>query len=186
MQSFNPLATVAVTLILITSCNSGSFSGGSSGSQKPAAANVKPQATPLPTQLPIQTPPLMIPSPMPPPQVLPPNAVVKGSFSAWASPANPAPGQTYDIIINVKLPSNVMAYTESDLTGFLTGTDGYKQTIGPNTGKLYSMQAFSYTPGSGVAQLIVHVPGAQSMVQDTVDIRSSVLNEAQTITIRFQ
>ena len=48
------------------------------------------------------------------------------------------------------------------------------------------MQTFSYVPGTGQAQLIVHVPGAQTKVQDTVNVRSSLLNEAQTIGIVFQ
>lgn len=173
----------AVALCLTSSCGSSSFSGSSA---KQPSANAKPQATPVPTVVPVQ--PVAPVTPVAPVQpVYPPNAVTQGSFTVWANPVNPAPGQNYDIYIAVRLPTVVVSYTEADLSGTVIGTDSYQQAITPNAiFKGISMQSFSYVPGSGQAQLIVHVPGAQTKVQDTVNVRSTMLNEVQSIGITFQ
>lgn len=62
-----------------------------------------------------------------PPGFIQPNsdAVQRGSFTVWTNPKDPKPGQYYDVIIEVKLPSNVTNYRESDLTGCIIGTDNY-------------------------------------------------------------
>lgn len=178
---------VCAAALTVFSCKqesgfSGSSNNAQAAAQKPAATPM-PIATPLPTVLPV------IPSQQPvlPSPNLPPNAVTKGSFTVWANPANPAPGQNYDIFIAVRLPTTVSAYMESDLSGSIIGTDGYQQAIKANSifGGI-SMQTFSYVPGSGVAQLVVHVPGAQTKVQDTVNVHSALLNESQNIAIFFQ
>lgn len=175
---------IAIALCLTSSCNSGSFTG-SSSENKPAA-NAKPQVpqpTPVPTANPVA--PVVPVTPVTP--ATPPGSVTQGSFTVWANPANPAPGQNYDIFIAVRLPTAVAVYTEADLSGSIVGTDQYQQMIAPATSyKGIGMQSFSYVPGSGQAQLIVHVPGAQTKVRDTVNIRSTLLNEAQTIGIIFQ
>ena len=56
-------------------------------------------------------------------------AVRKGSFAAWTVPKDPRPLRPYKIIIQVTLPKEVKKYTKDDLSGLVTGTDGYAQSI---------------------------------------------------------
>ena len=164
---------------LTAACKESSFSG-STGVRKPVQADATPQPT-LPTT------PSTVVTPTPTPTVFPSNAVTKGSFTVWAVPANPAPNQNYDIVINVKFPSNVLSYTESDLSGSILGTDNYSQTIAPKASIFSnSNQSFRYVPGSGNATLTVHVPGAMTKVRDTVNVGSTILKEAQSIIVLFQ
>ena len=69
-------------------------------------------------------------------------AVTKGSFTAWTVPEAPEPGQTYRIVIQVKLPDKVKTYRLSDLIGKVTGTDDYVQKIPYDSSKRF---AVSYT-----------------------------------------
>lgn len=108
------------------------------------------------------------------------NAVTKGSFTAWTVPENPRPGQTYLIIIQIELPKGVKRYPRSDLAGTVVGTDQYRQVLpGGSTRGFLPMQ-------ENVAQLVVAVPGAQALVEDTIRIQSRrILKETQVLKIVF-
>jgi hypothetical protein len=121
-------------------------------------------------------------------------AVTKGSFTAWAVPAKPKPGESYWIHIEVQLPSDVQNYTQNDLSGFVIGTDMYERGIGrdsqgaggfggPSLGQDHPDQ-FQFLGTK--ATVAVWVPGAQYLVRDTVKIRSDLLQEEQSIEIVFQ
>lgn len=105
-------------------------------------------------------------------------AVTKGSFSAWTEPEHPAPGQTYKIVIVVRLPANMTTYKLGDLSGRVVGTDGYRQRIS------YASDERLPVIDGGVS-LFVPVPGAQKLVKDTIQIESRMLKEKQTLTLTF-
>lgn len=173
------------SLCLLSHCGSSKFSSSNNqtATQSPSPSPIPAPASPVPQ---VTTQPIV--------PALPSNAVTQGSFSAWAVPPNPAPLQNYQIYIQVKLPSNTANYTLADLSGNLVGTDAYQQTIGRNPVAYSSItnatrpvlgQGFNYN-GSSTALLIVPVPGAASAVTDTVNINSILLNESQTLIIKFQ
>lgn len=125
------------------------------------------------------------------------NAVTKGSFTAWTDPADPQPGQPYQIIIQIRLPERIRQYSISDLSGKVVGTDKYVQQIPVDPSKPYSTTTLR---GSRVVQakvseplrvfdqkvqLMIKIPGAQQLVRDTIHISSKVLDESQTLEIEF-
>jgi hypothetical protein len=106
------------------------------------------------------------------------NVVIKGSFTAWTIPEDPLPGQSYLIIVQVKLPKKVRRYRRRDLSGLVVGTDGYRQPI-PGIRR-------GYLPMKDhQAQLVIQVPGAARLVEDTINVRSKMLKEKQTLKIVF-
>lgn len=126
-------------------------------------------------------------------------AVTKGSFTAWTVPEIPEPGQRYRIVIQVKLPDGITSYRLNDLTGRVTGTDGYSQTIPYDRDKQF---AVSYTDEdkkeviiksrtervdvrNNKIQLVVIVPGAQRMVKDIIKLKSRRLREDHEISLVF-
>lgn len=115
---------------------------------------------------------------------VPSYAVSKGSFSVWTDPRDPLPRGTYAIVIQVRLPTNITKYRASDLTGTVTGgMDSYKQVIKfPTT--------YEVPIKDGAVQVKIPVPGvpgpgAAKLVQDTIQIESSLLGEKQTFLIEF-
>lgn len=109
---------------------------------------------------------------------VPKYAVTKGSYSVWTDPKDPEPGISYQIVIQFRLPRNVDTYRGSDLTGMVTGTDGYKQAI-----KFSRTESFPVHDGS--VQVRVRVPGADRLVRDIIRIESKLLREKQVIEIEF-
>ncbi len=163
-----------LTLILfVTSCApSQKFSGGNQGARKTPKKTLD-QVPDTSSETTVQP-----PAPQPPA-----NAIVKGSFSVWATPSRPAQGEDYIIHIQIKLPSQTMNYYRNDLSGTLIGTDGYSQTI--NHPKYFMMQRFTYVTGSPSAEFAMLIPGAASGVNDTIKVTSKLLNESQDISVRF-
>ena len=105
-------------------------------------------------------------------------AITKGSFTVWTVPEDPAPGQNYLIIIQVKLPKKITRYRRSDLKGMVVGTDGYRQYI-PGVRR-------GYLPvKNNKAQLAVFVPAAASLVRDRIEVSSKILKEKQKLEIEF-
>ena len=105
-------------------------------------------------------------------------AITKGSFTVWTVPQDPAPGQNYLIIIQVKLPKKITRYRRSDLKGTVVGTDGYKQYI-PGVRR-------GYLPvKENKVQLAIFVPAAASLVRDKIEVRSKILKEKQSLEIEF-
>jgi len=105
-------------------------------------------------------------------------AVIKGNFAAWTVPTDPAPGETYKIIIQIRLPEHVRTYPLNDLSGMVEGTDLYRQTI-PTTVR------GTLPVKNHQTQLVIDVPGATALVKDIIVIRSRVLNEKQELEIVF-
>lgn len=114
----------------------------------------------------------------PKPMVVPRHAVSAGSFAVWTEPENPDPGESYKIIIQIRLPDGTQRYSVADLEGVVVGSDGYQKLIpGPLRG---------YIPiQDGVVKLEVPVVSADKNVEDTVFIRSKILREAQRLRIQF-
>jgi hypothetical protein len=105
-------------------------------------------------------------------------AVIQGNFAAWTVPEDPKPKEAYKIVIQIKLPEHIKTYALTDLSGLVEGTDQYKQPI-PQSVRGFLPVVNHQT------QLVVEVPGAEALVQDTIVIRSRVLNESQKLEIVF-
>ena len=108
----------------------------------------------------------------------PAKAITRGSFTVWTKPEDPTPGLPYLIIIQVKLPNEVKGYRLRDLKGFVRGTDGYQKPIAFKTTDRRAVV-------DGLVQVQVFIPGAQQLVRDTINVRSDLLKEEQTIEIVF-
>jgi hypothetical protein len=108
----------------------------------------------------------------------PAKAITRGSFTVWTKPEDPTPGLPYLIIIQVKLPKEVKGYRLRDLKGFVRGTDGYQKPIAFKTTDRRAVV-------DGLVQVQVFIPGAQQLVRDTINVRSDLLKEEQTIEIVF-
>lgn len=144
-------------------------------------------------------------------QFVPKNAVRAGSFAAWTTPVyddyyprpfgapepkpgdSPQPMQNYWITIQLKVPGERLKYSVKDLTGEVVGTDGYRQKIPQRTfqltqdGKLRPLTESGQVPViDGVVQLVVRVPGARSLVKDTIVVKSKLLKEEQALEIIFK
>lgn len=109
---------------------------------------------------------------------IPGHAQTKGSFSAWAEPRNPRPGEEYNIIVLIKLPGKSGKYKASDLTGFVKGTDSYDQKIRYKSNQTFPVE-------DGAVKIQIPVPGAARLVRDTVQVESKMLHEKQTFEIVF-
>ncbi len=111
---------------------------------------------------------------------MPSRVFTKGSFTVWTEPNDPKPSERYAIIIEVKLDKNTKRYPLRDLSGFVVGTDGYKQHFGGPT-------EAGYVPvKNNRARLqATIVPGAAQLVKDTITVESKLLEEKQEIEIIF-
>jgi hypothetical protein len=141
---------------------------------------------------------------------LPRNAVQAGSFAAWTTPQgldnlnrrfkpkgeagdSPVPGELYHITIQIKLPRTRTTYSLNDLSGEVVGTDKYRQRIPQG---VYVMDADKELTKplktgridvkKGVVEIVMIVPGAANLVEDTIQIESKLLKETQTLKIRFE
>lgn len=132
-------------------------------------------------------------------------AVTKGSFTAFTIPANPKPGQVYQIVIEVRLPDDVQKYKVSDLSGRVTGSDNFEMTLPRDTlnknlysrgvpppgypvegGKLKEIKSSStINVTNNRVQIVVSVPGGARMVKDIIKIRSRRLKEEQELELVF-
>jgi len=108
----------------------------------------------------------------------PSTAITKGSFTVWTEPRDPNPGQNYEIVIQVKLPTKITKYNLRDLTGTVTGSDRYFKRIEYKSGDKRPVT-------EGVVQVRIPIPGAAQLVRDTIKVRSEVLKEEQVIEIVF-
>lgn len=108
----------------------------------------------------------------------PQHAVSAGSFSVWTEPENPAPGEPYRIIIQLRVPEGTKKYPVNDLEGIVVGSDGYRKLI-PGTLR-------GFLPiRDGHVRLEVPIVSADENVEDTVQIRSRILREAQRLQLKF-
>ena len=111
---------------------------------------------------------------------IPGHAQTKGNFSAWPDPRDPKPGQTYYIVIQIRLPraASSKKYRGSDLSGLVVGTDKYRQEI-----RFKADEKFAVVDGAVEVRILV--PGGAQRVRDTVNIESKLLREKQTFEIEF-
>jgi len=108
----------------------------------------------------------------------PAQAIREGSFSVWTDPPHPKPGESYRLIIQVKLPPHVNSYSVTDLQGVVVGSDGYRKPIpGFMKGDLPIV--------NGYVRLAVPIVSADKKVCDTVFIRSKLLRETQKLLVEF-
>jgi hypothetical protein len=125
-------------------------------------------------------------------------AVSKGSFSAWTVPEDPKPRQDYMIVIRIRLPEKTKLYRISDLTGKVEGSDKYEQYLpfDPNRkelvartergGQLVPVRASDrLRVVNNHVQIMIPVMGAASLVRDTIEVKSRMLNEDQRLEIVF-
>lgn len=112
------------------------------------------------------------------------NAVSQGSFTAWTVPEDPKPWRDYLVVIQVQLPEEVKRYRQEDLSGFLTGDDGYSTPIGQFTGPKFPKQFYGEFD-MAARQFVIRIPGAAAKVKDMIEVRSGILKERQTLVIVF-
>lgn len=124
-------------------------------------------------------------------------AVTKGSFTAWTDPPHPLPKQFYQIIIEVRLPDDTKRYRISDLSGEVTGTDGYRQRLPydarkPGAARVTGGAEFETVRRNmtikvtgNKLQLAIRVPGAERLVRDRIRIKSKRLHEDEEISLVF-
>ncbi len=105
-------------------------------------------------------------------------AITKGSFTVWTVPEDPNPGQPYWVVILVKHKKTLVNYTRVDLTGTVVGTDNYRALIATH-------QPAKFRVKSDMARLALRIPGGAKLVKDVINIKSSMLNEKQTVAIIF-
>lgn len=125
-------------------------------------------------------------------------AVTKGSFTVWTEPENPRANQSYYIIIEVRLKNDTRVYRINDLSGYVVGSDRYRQKIpfdteAPTasffTDENKQMRQISGTERIKIrnnkVQLAIRIPGAARLVKDTIEIRSRRLREKQELELVF-
>ncbi|MHC4875263.1 MAG: hypothetical protein ACYTGL_02115 [Planctomycetota bacterium] len=124
--------------------------------------------------------------------------VSAGSFTAWTVPKDPAPGEDYKIVIMIRVPEKHRRYRISDLSGSVTGTDGftlevpfgkfrnrYGTRIQRSTELVFPGRRDSARVVDGKVQVVVDIPGAARLVEDTIELKSRMLKEEQTLKIEF-
>lgn len=113
-----------------------------------------------------------------------PRRIRRGSYTVWSVPLKPSRGESYAVHLRVKLPPSILSYSASDLSGSLEGGDGYEQVINAPEGM--EEQKLLFVPGSGFAELIFEMPGAQIGNNDTLVVSSKILKESKKILINFK
>ncbi len=124
--------------------------------------------------------------------------VSKGSFSAWTVPEDPEPRKDYMIVIRIKLPEKTRLYRISDLSGKVEGSDAYEQYLpfDPNRkqlkplsevgGKLTELRSSSRLRViKNHVQIMIPVLGGDSLIRDTIHVKSRLLKEDQKLEIEF-
>ncbi len=124
--------------------------------------------------------------------------VSAGSFTAWTVPKDPGPGEDYKIVIMVKVPEKRTLYPIGDLSGEVIGTDGFTLEIPfgkfrDRYGTRIQRRGLLVFPRrndrvrvvDGNVQIVVDIPGASRLVKDTIEVKSRMLKEDQTLEIEF-
>jgi hypothetical protein len=112
--------------------------------------------------------------------------VARGAFAVWAEPETPIPGVPYNVFIQVRLPAGTSGFEKSDLTGKLSGSDGYSQLIGKSlldnpSGGDYQSEELRGRYGL----LTLLVPGGKQGGKDVVKVKSALAHDEQTLTIEY-
>jgi hypothetical protein len=110
-----------------------------------------------------------------PPQP-PLHAVEAGNFAAWTEPPFPKPGEPYYIVLLIRLPDHVKRYPQSDLTGLVIGSDGFRKPIwGSARGTLPLVHQ--------TVRIMIPVVGSQHGSVDTIMVQSRILRERRMIRL---
>lgn len=109
---------------------------------------------------------------------VPPSAVSEGSFSVWTEPSEPRAGESYKIVIQVRLPEKTQRFPVSDLQGVVIGSDGYRKPIPGSVSGYLPIE-------NGYVRFVVPIVSADVNVRDTVMIRSRMLKETQKLVLQF-
>jgi hypothetical protein len=198
-----PLILAVAFSLMSLSCSDSSGFAGSNGKQ-PGSAPVEPNERPEADEAEERREPESrtadaTPEPAEAPESeAPESAVTKGSFTAWAEPARPAPRQAYWIHVEVRLPAATTDYPQADLAGRLVGTDGYSRGVGrdskgaldgafvPPWVDVGPIPQDQFQFNGQTAKISIWVPGAERLVRDTISISSDRLEESQSLEIVFQ
>lgn len=111
-------------------------------------------------------------------------AATKGSFTAWTVPEDPAPREDYLVVMQIQVPEKLRKYRKEDLSGFLEGDNGYETPLGNFTGKGFPKQFYGSFDDKA-HQFVIRIPGGAAKVHVTIQIRSKLLRETQTLKITF-
>ncbi len=108
--------------------------------------------------------------------------ITQGSFSVWTVPEDPEPFKSYKIVIQLNRLVPIRDLRE-DVTGTVTGTDGYRASIG-------RVQKGIHFPRQLVIpkarQIAIEIPPAKfELVRDIIEVHSKKLDEKQRIEIVF-
>jgi len=108
--------------------------------------------------------------------------VTRGSFSVWTVPEDPEPFKNYKIVIQLNRLVPIRNLKQ-DVTGTVTGTDGYRASIG----RVLKGIAFPRQLAIPKArQIVIEIPPAKyELVRDVIEVHSKTLNESQKIEIVF-
>jgi hypothetical protein len=111
-------------------------------------------------------------------------SVTKGSFTVWTEPLDPIPNQPYIIVVQFRVPEGLDAFPKSDLVIDVVGTDNFHLRLpDPRRG----LKLIGELPViNSETQLLIPIPGADSLVQDAIQIESrKILEEKQSMLIEF-
>ncbi len=112
--------------------------------------------------------------------------VTQGSFSVWTVPEDPTPGRNYLIVIQLNRKVRIRNLAK-DVTGSVTGSDGYFTDIGLK--RTFPIQAPQYVI-SKARQVVIKIPPPKPEVEhlgirDKIIVKSKTLDETQEIEIVF-
>ena len=107
---------------------------------------------------------------------IPSHAQTKDQFSIWTEPADVKAGEKFTIVIQVRLPKLVAEYNQSDLSGTLSGSDGYRQKISFKSSKPIPVE-------KGHVELRVPVVGGAAGTRNTIMVKSKILGKQATFEI---
>jgi len=111
-------------------------------------------------------------------------AVTKGSFTVWTEPLDPIPNQPYIIVVQIKVPEGMNSFPKSDLVIDVVGTDTFHLRL-PDPRRGFKLIGELPVINSET-QLLIPIPGAESLVQDAIQIESrKILKEKQSMLIEF-
>ncbi|MDC0308067.1 MAG: hypothetical protein P8M30_08090 [Planctomycetaceae bacterium] len=111
-------------------------------------------------------------------------SITKGSFTVWTEPLDPIPNQPYIIVVQFRVPEGLDSFPKSDLVIDVVGTDNFHLRL-PDPRRGFKLIGELPVINSET-QLLIPIPGADSLVQDAIQIESrKILEEKQSMLIEF-
>ncbi len=120
---------------------------------------------------------------------IPQSAIRKGSFTLWTYPADPVPGQSYQVNLRVEVydPSNT--YSCRNLSGHLRGTDGYQFSVENACQNHHDFEKQANRGGQNSPSLFTYqfsIPGGSHRIVDVLSIQSRPINASQRFANDYQ